>query len=495
MTTNALEEKVYTEVSSAESDISAATEKNTLPPVPMLTTLTLTFISFTEGLMIGYMETLMSLFRERQTKSEDLGLLSLMVYPYAFCFLGAPIVDRYYSASFGKRKTYIVPCKMYTFLGLLLLSFFIEDAVKETNFKFIGVSLCCISLIQLLNMSAVSGLRFEVYGPERVGMATFTLVAGWAFGSSVSYDVFTLLNSKYFVNEVLNMKDSQELITHRTGLIFAALCNLAVALLTLCIKEQREDKLAHHTPKLSTWKLVKFLFTDSLHKLPMIWIIFSLVGVMAILSTIPLQLIQRGFRREHIVLIQCANAPLFVIGNLIMSKVMKPGKILQRCAIVIIIKLLCQYIDLYNVSTFSKDINYSHAFALYCISIFMNDVLQLESFQMAFIGSIAYKKYSATFVATFAGITALGKLIPISIAVSLLDYINYNYMFVLVSLANLAFIVLTYGPVAKKADSVPVETYNASLDKSLNILEDYDPKDNSIVQEVAPRQDEEDEGK
>lgn len=57
--------------------------------------------------------------------------MSLVSLPFSFKWLMSPIVDTYFSESFGKRKSYIVPMQ-YLVSGLIFwLSYHIEDLIAN----------------------------------------------------------------------------------------------------------------------------------------------------------------------------------------------------------------------------------------------------------------------------------------------------------------------------------------------------------------------------
>lgn len=93
----------------------------------LLIALLLLYIYWLQGTISGFFTyTLPILFAERQVSIPELALFSFANYPYTFKVLFAPFVDSYYLASFGKRKTYIVPIQ-YTIATLFVVgAFFIE---------------------------------------------------------------------------------------------------------------------------------------------------------------------------------------------------------------------------------------------------------------------------------------------------------------------------------------------------------------------------------
>ena len=65
---------------------------------------------FYQGMIFGFMDKAIPVILIQNGASlNQIGILSFAAYPWSFKFLTAPIMDTYYSHSFGKRKTYLIP--------------------------------------------------------------------------------------------------------------------------------------------------------------------------------------------------------------------------------------------------------------------------------------------------------------------------------------------------------------------------------------------------
>jgi len=49
------------------------------------------------------------LFFKEYLSYQEIGILSMSTFPYSIKFLWAPLSELYYSKSFGKRKSWIIP--------------------------------------------------------------------------------------------------------------------------------------------------------------------------------------------------------------------------------------------------------------------------------------------------------------------------------------------------------------------------------------------------
>ena len=455
--------------SSSQITVQAEKEKTYVKPlkaaprkeISLYTKLVIVGLSMTEGFNIGYMESLMSIFRQRQIISSKIGLLTLMLYPFLLCFIGAPLVDKYYSPSFGKRKTYLFPCKMIIATALIVFSFLVDDAVDRNDIPFIAFYLFFVGLVQLFDFNALTGLRYEIFGVENTDMASYTLYAGIAFGSLCSYDLFTLLNSDYFCRDIIGISNSK-LLTHRMINLFFAFINLSSGIGVMFVAEEIEEDGASRK-MMSVFSLLKVFFTDEIYKRLVFWLLFSGCGVIALRATISLQLIHKGMRREDIIMVICAADICNLGWNYALKRFMKPGQILRVCTLYLVMYLLLLYIDLYNVLSFDPSSNYRRTVILFFVCLFLECGCPWMSYHIGIINSTTYKRYAATYATTLFGLVNLGKVLPVSFTVTLLDFINYPTLFIIMNIANLCFLFLAYKPMASKVDETQLDVLHAPI--------------------------------
>ena len=437
--------------------------RENVKPVPLIASLAITMLSTTEGFQLGYMDALLSIFRERGVPSNRLGLLTTLTWPFLLSFLAAPIVDRYYSASWGKRKTYLVPCKFVLTFAYFGIGMFADQAVSDTKVELLAGCLFAIGLVQLLDFNALLGIRYEVFGPERSDLASFTLYAGVAVGQCISYSLFVLLNSKYFCQEVLKLNTSS-LVSHQMILSLFGLVNLASGLLVMWVKEPPTEEDA--AKMLSTFSLAKIFLTHKQSARATLWLLCSCFGVVAIRTSVPLMLIRRGVYREHIVMLDAASLPVYVISNFCLKRFMIPGKIIKTCTYFLLGYLLFLHIDLLNIVSFDPAANYNLGLVLYMIAISLEGMCPWMSYHIGFVNSITYSKYAASYATTMLGLINLGKVLPITLVVSLLDFLPYPLVFVLLNLGNAWVLVSTLrdGKV-DLIDATPLPEYHQPLEE------------------------------
>lgn len=422
-------------------------------------------LSTTEGFNMGYLNGLMDIFREEGVSSDQIGLLTIVNFPFLLCFLGGPIVDRYYSDRFGKRRTYLLPSKIVASLAYATFSLFIDDAVADKKISLITWVLVGIGTIQFFDFNALLGLRFEVFGAKNSGMASFTLFAGILIGEFFGYTMFVLLNSKYFCQELLGLK-SDRLFTHQMLLILYSVLSLLAGLLTLGVKEKPSDTVVDRaeTRSMNTFTMIRIMLCDPVVRKATLWVLYSGYALASLKPAIPQMLIHKGMRREHLVMMDGATVPFMIIGNWLLNRYVTPGHIMRRCCKLMIVALSTYSIDLLNVLTFDSENQYWLGIALYLLSNALVGFLPYMSYQIAFVNSISHPEHAASFATTMLGLMNFGKVIPITITVSLLDFTPFTVLFLALCGSNMLILLLTYNNVVRQVDEATLEEYHEGID-------------------------------
>lgn len=134
---------------------------------------------FSQGLPYGFFtQTVPVLMRERGASLPDIGLATLLVLPWALKFLWAPLVDRFGSRRFGRRKSWLVPLQM---CGVIL--FIVLGLIRNTeDYTYILVGFFIASLIAATQDIAADGLAVQLLDVNERGVGNGLQVAGYRVG-------------------------------------------------------------------------------------------------------------------------------------------------------------------------------------------------------------------------------------------------------------------------------------------------------------------------
>ncbi len=147
-------------------------------PTPRRSLALLFLLYFVQGLPFGFHRELGSFFREAGLSNPTISHSRALAMPWMLKFLWAPLVDRFGSDRFGRRKTWIVPTLVLLSLTCLAAAFFPPAT------GLFGL----LTLILLMNLFAatqdigVDGLAVDILKGSEYGPANIAQVVGYKAG-------------------------------------------------------------------------------------------------------------------------------------------------------------------------------------------------------------------------------------------------------------------------------------------------------------------------
>ena len=120
-----------------------------------------------------------AILRQQGMDLRWIGMLSLLYLPWAFKFLWAPLVDRYFWPQLGRRRSWLIFTQLAVIAGLLLLA---AMRIDYGLWPFVLTALW-ISTMAATQDIAIDGYAVEVYPATHYSLASTMQSAGIALGS------------------------------------------------------------------------------------------------------------------------------------------------------------------------------------------------------------------------------------------------------------------------------------------------------------------------
>lgn len=142
----------------------------------------LTSLYFAQGLPFGFFtQFLPVMLRQQGVSLQAIGASYLLALPWSLKFLWAPLVDKYGSERFGKRRSWIVPIQAITVVTLVGLSF-----VNPTGaLKALFLSVLLFNILASTQDIATDGLAVDTLREKERGLGNAIQVAGYRVGMIV----------------------------------------------------------------------------------------------------------------------------------------------------------------------------------------------------------------------------------------------------------------------------------------------------------------------
>ncbi len=134
------------------------------------------FTGFSSGLPFYLLYQLIPAWlRTENVSLAEIGLFALMGLPYSWKFFWAPLLDRYFNRSLGRRRTWLLP----TQLGLLLTMSVLGFMQPQEQLHWIMGLTFLIAFLSATQDIALDAYRRELLSDEELGLGSSIHVQAW----------------------------------------------------------------------------------------------------------------------------------------------------------------------------------------------------------------------------------------------------------------------------------------------------------------------------
>lgn len=431
--------------------------------------LTFVFVGVSDGFLIGYKASLIFIFTERKVPSIERAILNAVLTMYVLRMFVAPITDKYFFPFLGKRKTYLIPCKLIMAFLYGAASLSIEGWVEDNNIMIISAFFFVLNVIMLFEYNALTGFRLDYFGQSNASSAASSNTIGIFLGLICGLQVFTALNSKKVCQKYFGREEI--LLSHQDFFIYVALHYL---LSTLVISFMSEKKVLHHE-KVNTippWRTIKCLFRVPTLKKFMLWNFFGPSLAFAMKVTAPQYYIDGGINREDIViLVAMITMPISILSNVAWIKVTKGGRLMFLFWLAILNAVIFESFNALNHYNFKKEINYQQTLVFICLITSLDALANWFMIQGTIIMTSSPKKYTLTYIASINSLTIAMRAIPVGTISAMIDYVSMSVLFPICLIVQIFFNILTFETV-KDIDKTDPKLLGAQFLKELEQSED-----------------------
>ena len=170
------------------------------------------FVGVSDGFLLGYKGSLTAIFTERKVPSEQRALLNIVVMMYVLRMFVAPITDKYFWPFIGKRKSYLLPCKLFQAAVYYLASSSIDAWVDTNSIWTLTGFFFILNVVMLFEYNSLVGFRLDCFGQSNASSAASSATIGLFLGLIFGLQVFTALNSKDVCRKFFS--SDQAILTH-----------------------------------------------------------------------------------------------------------------------------------------------------------------------------------------------------------------------------------------------------------------------------------------
>lgn len=166
-------------------------EKSLLRRIFSLRMLACLVLGFSSGMPLYVLLSLISAWlRSEGVDLRLIGVLSLIMIPYTWKFLWAPLLDRYSIPGFGRRKTWIVLTQAVLIASIAFFGFFNPPAASMSSISLLALLVSFASATQDI---AIDAYRREILDNEELGLGNALFVNAYRIAGLVPGGISLIL--------------------------------------------------------------------------------------------------------------------------------------------------------------------------------------------------------------------------------------------------------------------------------------------------------------
>merc|ERR1719447_2511896 len=274
--------------------------------------LVLLFLYVLQGIPLGLAAAIPLILTNRNVSYKQQAEFSFAFWPFSVKLLWAPIVDSLYVASFGRRKTWLVPVQYLIGVTMFVLSVKVEDYLGEhPDVTTLTAMFFFLNFLAATQDIAVDGWALTMLQRHNVGYASTCNSVGQTAGYFMGYVFFMAL-------------ESYGLVTLPSFLQFWAIIFLITTTFVALFKsEAGTGEVETEEPDLGVLQTYKLLFDIlrlSVMPTAIALLLTCKVGFAAADAVSGLKLVEAGVPKDKLAMLAIPMMPLQIILPWIISR-------------------------------------------------------------------------------------------------------------------------------------------------------------------------------
>jgi len=388
--------------------------------------LVLLFLYVLQGIPLGLAAAIPLILTNRNVSYKQQAEFSFAFWPFSVKLLWAPLVDSCYLASFGRRKTWLVPVQYLIGLTMLVLSskvdFYLGDGKEggqEPDVTTLTAMFFFLNFLAATQDIAVDGWALTMLQRHNVGYASTCNSVGQTAGYFLGYVFFMAL-------------ESYGLVTLPGFLQFWGLVFLVTTTLVAVLKTETDGEGADDDPDLGvvqTYKIMFDIIRLSVMPTTIAMLLTSKVGFAAADAVTGLKLVEAGVPKDKLAMLAIPMMPLQIVLPWIISKYTagpRPMDVFLKAIPARLVLCLAMTGLVWVTPSFRDETDQSFPGYYYCLVVAVYAVYQVTVYSMfvsimAFFARVSDPVVGGTYMTLLNTLTNLGGNWPSTMALWMVD--------------------------------------------------------------------------
>lgn len=380
----------------------------------------LLFLYVLQGIPLGLAAAIPLILTNKNVSYKQQAEFSFAYWPFSVKLLWAPIVDSLYVASFGRRKTWLVPVQYLIGLTMLVLSFKVDQYLgDEPNVTVLTGMFFFLNFLAATQDIAVDGWALTMLQRHNVGYASTCNSVGQTAGYFMGYVFFMAL-------------ESYGLVTLPGFLQFWAVVFTITTTLVAVLKSERgAGEVESDEPDLGivqTYKVLLDILKLTVMPTTIAMLLTSKVGFAAADAVTGLKLVEAGVPKDKLAMLAIPMMPLQIVLPWIISRYTagpRPMDVWRRAIPARLLLCLVMAGLVYVTPSFKQE---DGAFPMhyYGLVVFIYGIYQVTLYSMfvsvmAFFAKVSDPAVGGTYMTLLNTVTNLGGNWPSTLALWAVD--------------------------------------------------------------------------
>lgn len=397
----------------------------------------LLFLYILQGIPLGLGGSIPLILQNSKISYKDQAVFSFAHWPFSVKLLWAPIVDSLYVASFGRRKSWLVPSQYVIGIFMIVLSYYInsllgKDSDTTPNVYLLTGVFFTLNFMAATQDIAVDGWALTMLSRRNVGYASTCNTVGQTAGYFLGNVLLLALESPHFSNTYLRSTPKDEGLVCIAGYIFFwGVVFLITTTVIMFVKKEKPDNNVEGLA--GTYKLLLKILCLRSVVYTVVILLTAKIAFGATDAVTGLKLIELGVPKEHLAMLAVPLVPVQILLPIFISRYTggpTPLKIYVkaypiRCVLGILFSVLILWTPTVKLADGTFPIYY-YVVILIAYALHQGTVYCVYVAMMAFFAKISDPTIGGTYMTLMNTVSNLGGNWPGTVALWGIDYLTYK---------------------------------------------------------------------
>eukprot|EP01017_Pseudomicrothorax_dubius_P002882 TRINITY_DN1025_c0_g2_i1.p1 TRINITY_DN1025_c0_g2~~TRINITY_DN1025_c0_g2_i1.p1 ORF type:complete len:496 (+),score=52.49 TRINITY_DN1025_c0_g2_i1:50-1537(+) len=374
---------------------------------------------------------------EKKVSPTKMGILTFMRYPFGLKFLVAPLTDIYFSASFGRKKSYVVPSQYFLCLLLIFFGLYVEDLIEKEDVWMITIFGILIKGCTAIQDIALDSWVVTLLHPNNYKWGSTCSFIANIFGNLIGFNFLIHFSNLDFCNRfIYDQPRSEPFITTSSFLMYYAVICILITLLVHFFRTEKSQLDDHNRMDLKT--IYRTLFCGPCkNKNVMLFMFFVLTYLWSIAPSrvsIVYRLVRKGLKKERLSEFSLFTIPFTILYAITLpSFAVKLGSEMKLMILTVCGKFIESFYWFWVINSYEDETLLSSELVYYYIggNLFENLFLCLKDIAfMTFTPRIADLKCTGTFITLMYAISNLGNISAMSFVYFMMAIVHPNTLII-----------------------------------------------------------------